>query len=151
MRLPTPAEEASPCFGYKAHVEEIIRFQQCYADSLWLVGKAAASPCVAVKAVRWFTPCEGGRLPILKRWFCLFANTKIALGSLDMPKPWSKSCPFHGKKHMFILFPQKPRGAEGRKERESFYPDSVGKYHAWLPVVYQLFQINNMFFLKAFR
>lgn len=76
-------EEESHCFGYKTCFEETIRFQQCCADSLWLTGL-----CVTVKAVRWFAPCEGGRLPILKKkLFLLFANAKIALGSLDMPKP----------------------------------------------------------------
>lgn len=75
-------EEESHCFGHKTHFEETIGFQQCWADSLWLTGL-----CVTVKAVRWFVPCEGGRLPILKRSFLLFANSKIALGSLDTPKP----------------------------------------------------------------
>lgn len=77
IRLHTPAEEVSHCFGYKPRFEELVGFQQCYADSLWLTGKPAASLCVTAKAVSlfFFFLSEGGRLPILKRSFLLFANT----------------------------------------------------------------------------
>lgn len=56
-----------------------------------------------------------------------------------------------GQKHMFTLSQKETRGHGGEQGGNLFYLGLVRKYHAWLPVVYRLFQINNMFFLKAFH